>query len=135
MNPKSSSSDSLSMDISSPSIVTAPSGNNDLSPTNTNVKRKGNHNESSTTTAKRSKLTDMIFYDGNRHPAAVLHDLRSEISSDNYRFEPVESTAKQTRFQCSLTIDQNGSESIIAVGVGRSKQLAKNMAAQVGHLA
>lgn len=93
-------------------------------------KRKGNSGMSSTT-VKRSKLTDMIFYDGNPHPAAFLHDLRPEISSDNYRFDSEEAPSKQTRFRCSLSIEQNVSEPLTVIGVGRSKQFAKNMAAQV----
>jgi hypothetical protein len=127
MDQKSSSGDSLLMDTTS-SIVVVQSENNDTIPINT--KRKGINNESSSST-KRSKLNDMIFYDGNRHPAAVLHDLRPEISSDKYQFQSEELSPKQTRFRCSIIIEQNVSEPITAIGVGRSKQLAKNMAAQV----
>ena len=119
------------MEISSSSTVITQSVDNDVNSTNTNAKRKGNQNNESSTTTKRSKLTDMIFYDGNRHPAAVLHDLRPEISSDSYHFQSEEGSSKQPRFRCSLMIEQNVSEPITAIGVGRSKQLAKNMAAQV----
>jgi hypothetical protein len=129
MNQKSLLGDSVSMDTSSTSVVTQ-SETNELSSTNKNIKRKGNNNETSTA-SKRSKLIDMVFYDGNRHPAAVLHELRPEISYDKYNFQLEEIAPKQTRFRCSLVIDQNVPESITATGVGRSKQLAKNMAAQV----
>jgi hypothetical protein len=117
---------SISMDTSSTPVETK-SENNDL---NKNIKRKSNTNDLSAV-SKRSKLLDMVFYDGNRHPAAVLHELRPEISSDRYQFELEETAPKQSRFRCSLVIDQNTTESITAIGVGRSKQLAKNMAAQV----
>ncbi|CAF1370391.1 unnamed protein product [Adineta steineri] len=100
---------------------------------NKNRKRKGinnnNNNESSTIT-KRTKLFDMVFYDGNRHPAAVLHELRPDISSEKFSFELEEISPKQSRFRCTLTIDQNVPETISSIGIGRSKQLAKNMAAQ-----
>jgi len=128
MDQKSSSGDSILMDTTSSTVV-VQSENNDTIPT-INTKRKGINNESSSST-KRSKLNDMIFYDGNRHPAAVLHDLRPEISSDKYQFQSEELSPRQTRFRCSIIIDQNVSEPITAIGVGRSKQLAKNMAAQV----
>ncbi len=127
MDQKSSSVDSILMDTTASTVV-AQSENNGTIPINT--KRKGINNESSSST-KRSKLNDMIFYDGNRHPAAVLHDLRPEISSDKYQFQSEELSPRQTRFRCSIIIDQNVSEPITAIGVGRSKQLAKNMAAQV----
>lgn len=131
MEQQSSSNDSNSMDISSSTIVTqVESNNNNNNNTISNIKRKNIHNESSSIN-KRSKLSDMIFYDGNRHPAAVLHDLRPEISSDKYSFQSEEISPRQIRFRCSVTIEQKDSESIIAIGVGRSKQLAKNMAAQV----
>jgi hypothetical protein len=128
---KSSSSDNpVSMDTNSLSTVVTQSKNNGSIETKKSLKRKGINNESSTLN-KRSKLTDMVFYDGNRHPAAVLHDLRHEISSDKYHFQIEETAPKQTRFRCSVIIDQNVPEPITAIGVGRSKQLAKNMAAQV----
>src|SRR5690349_9712452 len=120
MDKKSSSGDSISMDTSSSTGLTQSENNGNIS-TNADIKRKGINNESSTV-AKRSRLNDMIFYDGNRHPAAVLHDLRPEISSDKYHFQSEEISPKQTRFRCSLTIDQSGSESITVTGVGRSKQ-------------
>lgn len=129
MEQKSLSNDSNSMDTLLSTAVTQLE-NNDNIPINTNVKRKSINNESLSSN-KRSKLNDMIFYDGNRHPAAVLHDLRPEISTDKYQFQSDEISPKQTRFRCSVTIDQHVSEPITAIGVGRSKQLAKNMAAQV----
>jgi hypothetical protein len=129
MDQKSSTDNSLSMDTST-STAGIKSENNDTISTNINIKRKHINNESSSAT-KRSKLNDMIFYDGNRHPAAVLHDLRPEISTDKYDFQSEEIAPKQKRFRCSVTIDQNVLEPITAIGVGRSKQLAKNMAAQV----
>ncbi|CAF3192173.1 unnamed protein product [Rotaria sp. Silwood2] len=128
MNKNCSSSDSISMDTSS-STVMPQSENSDASLANKNIKRKSIKDESSGAN-KRSKLIDMVFYDGNRHPAAVLHELRPEISSDKYSFQLEEIAPKQTRFRCSVTIDQNISEPITAIGVGRSKQSAKNMAAQ-----
>jgi hypothetical protein len=125
MDNKLSSGDSVSMDISLSTLE-----NNHTNLKTKNLKRKGISNESSSM-IKRSKSNDMIFYDGNRHPAAVFHDLHPEISSDKYQFQSEEISPKQTRFRCSVTIDQNVPETIIAFGVGRSKQLAKNMAAQV----
>ena len=119
----------ISMDTSSTSVENK-SENNDLLLSDKSIKRKNNTNDLSTVN-KRSKLFDMVFYDGNRHPAAVLHELRPEISSDKYHFELEETAPKQSRFRCSLIIDQNITEAITAVGIGRSKQLAKNMAAQV----
>ena len=98
--------------------------------TTKHLKRKKSHPESNGV-QKRSKLTDMVFFDGNRHPAAVLHELRPDVSPDKYHFEQEESGPKQVRFRCSLTIGENVSEPITAVGLGRSKQIAKNMAAQV----
>ncbi|CAF1499476.1 unnamed protein product [Rotaria sordida] len=129
MNNNLTSSDSTLMDTSSTTVM-VQSENNDSSLTNKNIKRKSIKDDSSGVN-KRSKLIDMVFYDGNRHPAAVLHELRPEISSDKYSFQLEETAPKQTRFRCSVTIDQNVSEPITAIGVGRSKQLAKNMAAQV----
>ncbi|CAF0966822.1 unnamed protein product [Rotaria magnacalcarata] len=120
--------DSLLMDTSSPTVITQ-SENHDSCSVNQSTKRKVTKDESSGIN-KRSKLIDMVFYDGNRHPAAVLHELRPEISSDKYSFTLEEIAPKQTRFRCSVTIDQNVAASINATGVGRSKQLAKNMAAQ-----
>ncbi|CAF3456680.1 unnamed protein product [Rotaria socialis] len=120
--------DSSLMDTSSSTVITQ-SENNDSCSMNQSTKRKGTKDESSGIN-KRPKLIDMVFYDGNRHPAAVLHELRPEISSDKYSFTLEEIAPKQTRFRCSITIDQNVTESINATGVGRSKQLAKNMAAQ-----
>ena len=96
-------------------------------------KRKKPHSEASGT-QKRSKLTDMVFFDGNRNPAAVLHELRPDISPEKYRFEQEESGPKQLRFRCSMTIDENLPAAITGVGFGRSKQIAKNMAAQVQFL-
>ncbi|CAF2776559.1 unnamed protein product [Rotaria sp. Silwood2] len=80
MNKNCSSSDSISMDTSS-STVMPQSENSDASLTNKNIKRKSIKDESSGAN-KRSKLIDMVFYDGNRHPAAVLHELRPEISNN-----------------------------------------------------
>jgi dsRNA-specific ribonuclease len=122
MEQKSSSNDSVSIDTLSSSTGVTRS--------DTNIKRKHFYHDSSSAN-KRSKLNDMIFYDGNCHPAAVLHDLRREVSTDKYHFESEEIAPRQTRFRCTVTIDQNVSEPITAIGVGRSKQLAKNMAAQV----
>jgi hypothetical protein len=129
MNPPSSIADFISMDTSSSTVVSQLE-NNDFSMINKTIKRKGNNNESSAAN-KRSKLIDMVFYDGNRHPAAVLHELRPEISPEKYSFEVEEFAPKQTRFRCSVTIDENVPEPIHSTGIGRSKQLAKNMAAQV----
>lgn len=95
-----------------------------------NSKRKA-EKDISASKVKHSKLNELIFYDGNRHPAGVLHDLRPDISADNYRFQSEEAPSRLTRYRCDLTIDQNQSESIFVSGFGRSKQLAKNMAAQV----
>jgi len=129
MNPPSSIADFISMDTSSSTVVSQLE-NNDFSMINKTSKRKVNNNESSAAN-KRSKLIDMVFYDGNRHPAAVLHELRPEISPEKYSFEVEEFAPKQTRFRCSVTIDENVPEPIHSTGIGRSKQLAKNMAAQV----
>ena len=95
-----------------------------------NLKRK-NRNHSLALSPKRFALPDMVFFDGNRHPASVLHELRPEISPDKYHFQLEESPQHQPRFRCSITIEKDLSEPIIAVGSGRSKQSAKNMAAQV----
>ena len=114
------------MDTSS-SIVETSSPMNFSNARGKKLKRK----RDSSTATRRSKLLDMVFYDGNRHPAAVLHELRPDISSDKYGFQLEESDSKRKCFRCSVTIDQNGSDSVTAVGHGRSKQSAKNMAAQV----
>lgn len=129
----SSSSDLNSMEISVTQQTTTQTDENPSMSTNTRLKRKGVFNEKPGASAskKRSRLTDMIFYDGNPHPAAILHDLHPDISSDNYCFEGEPTSSKQIRFRCSLSIPQNASEPLIAIGIGRSKQLAKNMAAQV----
>ena len=95
-----------------------------------NTKRK-KASLQATSAQKRSKLADMVFFDGHRHPAAVLHELRSDISLDKYHFEQEENGPNQIRFRCSVIIDENGAQPITAVGLGRSKQLAKNMPAQV----
>lgn len=127
MDQNSSSTDAVSMDTSVSSKATTTQADNH------HPKRKGHQNgEASSETTKRSRLADMIFYDGNPHPAGVLHDLHPEISSKSYCFDSEEVSSKQTRFRCSLSIDQNDSEPVTFTGVGRSKQSAKNMAAQVG---
>lgn len=132
MNINSLPTDSSLMDTST-SIMIRSLENSDSLSINKNVKRKTIKDESSGAT-KRSKLIDMVFYDGNRHPAAVLHELRPEISPDKYTFQLEEFAPKQKRFRCSVTIEQNVPESITAIGIGRSKQSAKNMAAQVYYL-
>lgn len=82
-------------------------------------------------TNKRARLENMVFYDGKRHPAALLHELHPEISFDKYIFELEETSTKRPRFRCLLTIDTDVSEPIRVTGFGKSKQSAKNMAAQV----
>ena len=133
MNQNSFSTDLISMDTSFSQQITTQVDESPSISTNTRLKRKGDINGKTTPSVprKRSKLTDMIFYDGNPHPAAILHDLRPDVSSDNYSFGEETTPSKQIRFRCSLSIPQDTSEPLIAIGVGRSKQLAKNMAAQV----
>ena len=76
----------------------------------------------------------LVFYDHNRHPAAVLHELRPEITPHQYQFTEESMTSSHIRFHCSIRIDEGLAEPITVDGVGRSKQLAKNMAAQVKSL-
>ena len=99
-------------------------------PKNKASKRK-HRADGSTSAEKRSSLPDMVFYDGSRHPAGVLHERRPELRSDSYHFETEATAANQTRFRCTLTVDKDLPEPINVIGIGRSKQFAKNMAAQV----
>ncbi|UJR29844.1 hypothetical protein I4U23_017387 [Adineta vaga] len=94
------------------------------------MKRPYINRSDSTVANKRNKLMNMVFYDGKRHPAAVLHELHPEISFSKYVFQAEETSIKQPRFRCSLTIDAHVDEPIHVTGVGKSKQSAKNMAAQ-----
>lgn len=72
----------------------------------------------------------LVFYDHSRHPAAVLHELHPEITSDQYEFNEEGVPSSSIRFRCSICISDGLETSITGHGVGRSKQLAKNMAAQ-----
>lgn len=122
-------SDTLSMDTSSSAELAQTEAKDTLTKPG---KRRSTQLNDTPAVNKRLKLLDMVFYDGNRHPAAVLHELHPEISSDKYLFTTEDGPAKQTRFRCSVTIDEKVPEPVHSTGVGRSKQLAKNMAAQVG---
>ena len=85
--------------------------------------------------AKRSSASlpskSIVFYDHNRHPAAVLHQLRPEITPNQYQFTEESVSSSPIRFHCSIGISEGLTEPITVDGFGRSKQLAKNMAAQV----
>lgn len=95
-------------------------------------KRKSQH-DGATAKDKRAPLTDLLFYDDSRHPASILHELHPNIHADTYQFEIAEISSHQTRFRCSLAIKKGPDEFLTVFGIGRSKQIAKNMAAQVIH--
>ncbi|CAF1046098.1 unnamed protein product [Adineta ricciae] len=94
------------------------------------LKRPNGNKSDLNGTNKRIRLENMVFYDRKRHPAALLHELHPEISFDKYVFEQEETPTKRPRFRCLLTIDTDVSDPIRIIGFGKSKQSAKNMAAQ-----